>query len=246
MEPFVFRTSVESIQLTGLKAASLRELNEGLEKTDGSSVYHHTHRFYRNYAFLNSSNRSDFDLWVGDNLKEAEVSERMSALDLRDYITLADLRQALLATLEPLKDVPGRWDRQVPPGMEFHFCRSVSLVLPAGHEAGNLEEFIAAIEKVDVGCLYHHLIEAPLHSAEGGRSNHFSGWLRAQGFPKEAQAVADIDPYRGNLEDLRQEVLGIFQARQLGAILKRAVGRLSRETAGEPAAQWLRHWRQEG
>lgn len=243
--PFLFMTSVEAVQLTGRKAASLLELYLYLKEAEGSSLYHHTHRFYRAHSFLGSADRSDFALWMANNLKEEALAERIGALDLRDYRTLEEVRAALLACLEPLMGDKERWVRRVPPGLEFHFCRSVSLVLPSGYEAHNLEEFILALEQVDTSCLYHHLIEAPLHfhGPERAFANDFSQWLADSGFPEQAQAVAAIDPYEGDLEFLREKLITVFRPDRFRAAARRVMDRLARNPSGEAASAWLRRWR---
>ena len=245
MEPFLFMTSVEAVQLTGHRAGSLLELYLYLKEAEGSSLYHHTHRFYRSHSFLGAADRSDFALWVANNLKEEAVAERMGALDMRDYHTLEEVRAALLACMEPLMEDKERWARRVPPGLEFHFCKSVSLVLPAGYEARNLEEFLKALGKVDASCLYYHLIEAPLHFHGEPREypNDFSQWLAQAGFPDQAKALAAVDPYQGDLEALRQRLLSVFEGERLRAAARRVADRLPRNSAGEASAAWLRRWR---
>jgi hypothetical protein len=245
MSPFLFMTSVEAVQLTGHKAASLLELYLYLKEAEGSSLYHHTHRFYRAHSFLGSADRSDFALWMANNLKEEAVAERMGALDLRDYRTLEEVRTALLGCMEPLMEDKDRWARRVPPGLEFHFCKSVSLVMPSGHEARNLEEFVFALERVDTSCLYHHLIEAPLHfhGPERAFANDFSQWLSDSGFPEPAQTVAAVDPYEGDLESLRRKLIAVLRPDRFRALAGRALDRLPRNPSGEAAALWLRQWR---
>jgi len=247
MEAFTFMTSVESVQLTGRRAASLMELYLGLGEAEGSCLYHHTHRFYRAHSFLGPWDRSDFALWTAQNLKEEAVAERMGSLDPRDYRTLEELRTALLSAMAPLMEEKERWIRRVPPGLEFHFCRSVSLVIPTGYQARNLEEFLNALERVDTASLYYHLIEAPLHYHGEPREfpNDLSQWLADSGLPEQAAAVADIDPYRLDLEALREDLLSIFRKDRLRASLQRALDRLTREPLGEAAAHWLQRWRKE-
>lgn len=247
-KPFVFMSSVEAVQLTGIRASSLAELDAGLRRVDGSSIYHHTHRFYRAHSFLGPSDRSDFALWIGNNLKEEAVAERMGALDPRDFHTIMGMGEAILEVLQPLREQPDRWTRKVLPGLEFHFCRAVSLVLPGGYEARNLEEFLDALERVDVSSIYYHLIESPLHYFDTPRrfDNDFSQWLfEDAGLEEQAQAVASVDPYRSDLEALRRDILDVFQKNRLGTAVRRAADRLGRNSAGEPAAAWLRRWRKE-
>jgi hypothetical protein len=245
VKPFLFMTSVQSVQLTGLKAASLGELYQGLQEVNGSSIYHHTHRFYRAFSFLGPQDRSDFALWVGNNLKEEALAELMGSLDMRDYHSIRDLRNALLETMESLRETPERWNRRVIPGLEFHFCRSTSLILPAGYQACNLEEFLYALERVDVSCLYYHLIEAPLHfESEQRFNNDFSLWLAGPlGLEDSAQRVAEIDPYRFDLETIRENLISVFRQDRLKAAVQRALERVERNPTGDAASSWLKRWR---
>lgn len=245
MDPFVFMSSVEAVQLTGRRASSLLELFAGVEASDGAVLYHHTHRFYRSHSFLGPWDRSDFALWVGQSLKEDALAERLGAVDPREFQDLGGVKEALLGILGSLMGDKARWIRQVPPGLEFHFCRAVSLVFPTRYEARNLEEFVFAIARVDLASLYYHMIEAPLHHRDPqGPANDLSRWLLEAGFPEKAGALAQVDPYRGDLERLRSDLLRVLKGNSVGSALRHAVERVGREPAGEPAAQWLKHWRE--
>jgi hypothetical protein len=241
--PFRFMTSVQAVQLTGVRAANLAELSVALTDVDGSSIYHHTHRFYRAHSFLGDTPLSDFAFWVGENLNEAAVSERIAAVDPRDYATIRDLRNAILVAIEPMRELTDRWERRVPPGLEFHFCRSVSLLLPTGLVAHNIEEFVEALEQVDTSSLYHHLIEAPLHlDAERPYRNDFSGWLAADlGERALAEGVATLDPYRKDLEGLREDLLLLFRPRRVRRKIAAVIARQGPVTGVIGA--WLKRWR---
>ena len=225
---FVFMTSVQSVQLTGLRASSLAQLAAGIAEVDGSSIYHHTHRFYRSHSFLAREPLSDFAFWVRESLRENVLAERLASIDLRDYRSIRDLRNAIEAVLRTLEGESERWERRVPPGLEFHFGRSVSLVFPTGWTAGNLESFAEGVERVDTGSLYHHLIEAPLHlEAESHARNDFSLWLEtAIGRSDLADAVEALDPYRGSLERLRSDLLGILRPGGLRRKVQKVLGRV--------------------
>src|ERR1700677_780830 len=232
-DPFVFMTSVEAIQLTGMKASNLAELHEGLQRVDGASIYYHTHRFYRAHPLFRPPDKSDFSLWLSNNLREEAVAERMEALDFKDFHNLQDIGRALLALIEPLQEDKERWYRRVPPGLEFYFCRAVSLVMPIGYEAGDLEEFIHALEEVDVTSLYYHLIEAPLHLETGRRfNNDFSQWLfNVLKLEEKASVVASVDPYRADLEGLRQDLLAILERNLDQSMTQQMIHRVSHNAA---------------
>ena len=46
-QSFRFYTRLHLSELTGLRASTLSQLLELIKKVPGSSIYHHTHRFFR-------------------------------------------------------------------------------------------------------------------------------------------------------------------------------------------------------
>jgi hypothetical protein len=248
IKPFVFMSSVESVQLTGLKASSLLELFEGLQQMDDSSIYYHTYRFHRLHSFLNSRIQSDFAWWIGENLKELVLAERIQSMDLRQYHSLAEFRQNLMNLLEPLASQEDRWTRHVPSGLEFYFCRATSIVLETGYEAYNLEDFLHGLLQIDLSSIHYHLIEAPLRiTASFQFKNDFSNWLsQSLHLDPIAQALEALDPYRSNLETLRQDLLRLFKKETLKHMTQRILARLPRDPQGQAiTAQWLQSWRRE-
>ena len=244
--PFSFMTSVQSVQLTGRRVATLADLHRGLAEVDGSAIYHHTHRYYRAHSFLGDLPISDFAFWVRENLREPEVAERLSTLDLRDYPSIRALRNALIEAVETVKDAPDRWERRVTPGLEFYFCRSVSLILPTGVSAHDLPSLVDALKRIDTSSLYYHLIEAPLRLQESRLyRNDLSVWLdTALVRPDLAEALDTMDPYRKNLEGLRADIISLFRPRRLRRILDNVV----KNQPEKPGivSKWFRRWRGEG
>lgn len=246
-QPFVFMTSIQAVQLTGFRAANLAELYEGLRLLDGSSIYHHTYRFLRLLHFLPDTPHSDLAYWIGNNLKEEALAERVESLDLRDFSTIRSLRESILAVVEKANPQPKRWERPVPPGLEFHFCRSTSIVLTTGMEAENVEEFVLGLGKVDIGSLFYHLVEAPLYRDQPAiYPNDFSVWLHeALGLSEEAQTIAQLNPYRWDMETLRGKLIEWLGRGRLRTIVARV---LSRHEVSETSAvirALLQRWRGE-
>lgn len=240
-EPFVFKTSIHAVQLTGLRASNLAELYQGLQNVDGSSVYHHTYRHLRTLHFLPNAYRSDFAQWIAENLKEFSYAERMEALDLREYRTIRDLREALLLILEPGRENAETWTRRVPAGLEFYFCRSTSIVFPIGPKAKNLEEFVSALHRVDAGSLFYHLVEAPLHiPRDYGQRNDFSAWFEnVLGLSDTARVIAELNPYQHDLESIRKSLLDQLCRNPLRQALHRVMSRYAPTENGLPVRTWL-------
>ncbi|MEW6515495.1 MAG: DUF5752 family protein [candidate division FCPU426 bacterium] len=244
-ESFHFLTSIQAIGLTGLQAQTLAELYQGLEQVDGSSIYHHTYRFLRSLHFLPDTPRSDFASWLSEKLREEELAEQIAVLDLRAYPTLRDLRQALLAIIGRARNDPRRWTRTAPPGMEFHFGRSTSIVLSTGYEAAGQPELVHALERVDVGSLFFHLVEAPLHQTSPSPwNNDFSAWLDGQlQLGAEAKAIAALDVYQLDLETIRERMIAILGGKKWQRAFRRALDRPGPSSLSPLVRGWLRRFK---
>jgi hypothetical protein len=244
--PFVFMTSIQAVQLTGLRAQNLAELHAGLTQVDGSSIYHHTYRFLRLLHFLQDVPHSDFAYWIGENLKEEIIAEQIAALDLRDFSSLRDLRTVLLSIIVKAREDAHRWERSVPPGLEFHFCRSTSIVISTGHEAQTLEDFIAGLGRIDVGSLFYHLVEAPLHQAEGSliQANDFSSWLEGTlGLGEEAHAIARLNPYTWDMETLRGKIIELLGRGKLRSVVEKVLRHQPESETSAVLRALLQKWR---
>jgi hypothetical protein len=206
--PFLFCSSVPLVELTAYKARNLQELKEIIEVIDGSSVYFHTHQYVREHHFLSEEYPSDFAYWVAEVLQEKSLGEKLAVLDLRDFPTIRSLREKIVALIRDDLERRGRV-RDVQPGLEFHFCKTISVVISTPYQAADLATFRKCLRKVDVHCLYYHLMEYRIR--ETGESNDFSRWIR-EGLGREnlAKAIEDLDPYFYPLEQTREKILKIL------------------------------------
>jgi hypothetical protein len=243
--PFVFMTSIQAVQLTGLRATNLAELHAGIQEVDGSSIYHHTYRFLRLLHFLPETTHSDFAFWVGEHLREEALAEQIAALDLRDFGAIRELRVVLLTILKRAQNDPRRWERPVPAGLEFHFCRSTSIILPTGFEARTLEDFVEALGRIDVGSLFYHLVEAPLHQEVTiGFPNDFSRWLESElGLSEEAQAITHLDPYNWDMETLRGKIIELLGKGRLRVVVEKVLSRQPESEVSSVVRSLLQKWR---
>ncbi len=203
---FVFYTSVPLVELTGRQAKNVRQLAEAVERAEASSIFFHTHDYVREHHFLSQEYPSDFAYWVAEILQEKGLGERLAFVDIRDFTSIEALRAEILAIL---KSQGGRRaEREVLPGLEFHFRKSINLVVPTGYTASNLSEFREGLARVDNNCLYFHLIEAHLRDDLPG--NDFSNWVvECLGKEKLALQIAQIDPYTNTLDQTRQKLLNL-------------------------------------
>lgn len=212
VKPFYFYTSQPLVELTGLKARNLKELWQGVKEVDGSSIYFHTHHYVREHHFLSNEYPSDFAYWVAEILQERVLGEKLAILDVRSFATIRELREKILSEIEEQLENSGRV-YEVPAGLEFHFRKTLSIIVPTGHRARTLAEFNACLRKVDLNSIYFHLVEYGLR--EENITNDFSQWIR-DGFQDEAlaSAIERINPYRQPLEECRLRIVELLSRQE--------------------------------
>lgn len=210
-EPFRFFSRLSLTAATGVKAADLRELLEGIRAVPESAIYTHTHRFIQQYQFLVPEPANDFAAWAIEALQDEIAGERLAAIDTVRYNTIGELRQALVSVLENhLKKHPAT--RPAPHGDEFYFMRSIRFSVPTPYQAGDLAEFCEALRRVSISSLYLHVFEARLRPPLG--INDFSVWFERDLGEKElAGKVARLDPYSRTHEALRESIIKMVEGR---------------------------------
>jgi len=232
--PFRFYTSVPLVELTGQKAKNLKELKEIIQEIDGSSIYFHTHHYVREHHFFSEEYPSDFAYWVAEVLQEKPLGEKLAILDLRNFPTIRSLREKIVELIQDYLD-KSNGIREVQPGLEFHFSRTISVIISTPYQASDLMEFRRCLEKADLHSLYFHLMESRLRVT--GETNDFSRWIR-ENFDKEtlAKAIEDLDPYFYPLEQTKEKLLRIL-ARE--SYLERVKQKLSSYTTNSGVGEFL-------
>jgi len=210
-EPFRFYTERRLVALTGLRAGNLDELLKHLHEVPGSSIFYHTHHQYLSHHFETPSFSSDFALWVSEALQEERLAEKLAAIDLLSFASIRELREAIVATIEGDLSENGRRLRQCPPGDEFHFCKSMSFMMPTGLVARDPAEFFALLPEVSNVSLFFHFFEARLRL--GRPANDFSQWLTWRGDEALAKDVERLDPYIITLDELRDRIVALGRRR---------------------------------
>src|ERR1700681_320473 len=78
------------------RAANLNEMRTALSQVNDTSIFHHTFQTLGLHHFLTEGFSNDFAQWVLASLNRPELAERLAGLDIRDYVSLAELRGDLL------------------------------------------------------------------------------------------------------------------------------------------------------
>lgn len=210
-EPFRFYARLHLKEVTGLKACNLTELVDTLKKVPGSVIYYHTHNFLEEYQYLTPEPANDFALWVNDELGNEVLGEKLASIDTFGFPTIAALRARIIGVIEDYlsKNPDGR---TAPLGREFHFIRSISVILPTPYIAHDLREFIEVLRKVSIDSISFHVFEARLRLQKG--VNDFSIWIEdCLGDKDLADKLAYLDPYNYTLEGLRSTIIQFVEKR---------------------------------
>jgi hypothetical protein len=204
-DPFRFCTERRLVQLTGQTARTLSELLSVLREISGSCVFYHTHHQFLSHHFEKPVVYNDFANWVSEALQEDVLAEKLSAIDLLDFTSIRQLREAIITVIEAhLEKVDGD-HRECPPGDEFHFCKSMSFIMPTGIVASDVPDFFAKLRGITNVSLYFHFLEARLRLER--RTNDFSQWLRWRGEGELADSVDRLDPYVVTLDELKDQIV---------------------------------------
>ena len=201
-ESFEFRECINILRSTGRKAANLRELREGIAAVGDESIFHHMHQYFLKGHMMEYTN--DFAHWAGESLEERALSEQLSNIDPYAYRSIGELRNSLVATMD---DYLGRFPepKDVMPGNEFYFNRTITLIFPSDIRVKNLAEFLIAVKYVDGNSIYYHFYEARMRL--GGRTDDFSRWFEDVLGKKElAERIRSIDLFMHTIEGIRNRI----------------------------------------
>jgi hypothetical protein len=211
--PFRFKTCLILPEATGLRAATLPQLAKLLREVPEGCVYHHTHYFVLSHHYLTPEPPNDFAYWVGEVLGEQALGERLAGIDVMQFTSLEQLREALVRTIEAyLQGHTLAQFKFASEGEEFFFVKSIRVVLPTPHLAYTLAEFAEALQQLSLHSLYFHIFGARLR--EQHPSNDFSEWLSKElGEAELAKEIASLDPYAHTLETLRSLLLSLIHQR---------------------------------
>jgi hypothetical protein len=200
---FDFWQCILLLKSTGRKASNLRELRDVLAEVAEQSIYHHTQEYFVKDIGVEYTN--DFAHWAGEFLEERSLAEQLSTIDPFGAGRVADVRAALLATIDAyLTQSPP--PRAVWPGDEFCFNEAVAVIFPAQVRVRNLAEFLLAIRYIEPASLYYHFYEARTRLGNG--RDDFSEWLEgALGEAELATKIRGIDPFMNSLEEIRVRMI---------------------------------------
>jgi len=207
--PFYFNSAAHLLRIGREKATTLTELLEAIRTCAESSIFQHTFQTLAEHHFISGGFSNDFSHWAFASCNEVELAERLAAIDVREFTSIAALRERLIHIIETYLQKNPRAATRL--AMEpFYLMASDLVVVPTPYVARNLEEFADGLRKVSIHAIYYHFIDARLRLKLN--SNDFSVWLEKElDLPQAANKVNRIDIYTSTLEDVRRGILKVIE-----------------------------------
>jgi hypothetical protein len=208
-QPFHFMTVSYLTRIANEMATTLAQLKQGLETCSDTSIFYHTFQTLSHHHFLTQGFSNDFAQWVLAGCNRPELAEHLASLDIRDYLSLAELRA-------DLQRLVSEYCEQYPQQAEqsafepFFFYEAIGVEVPLQMEAWTLQEFRDGLEKLSHAAFHFHFIASRLRLHL--RTNDFSYWLEsALDLGKLARQVNRIDIYTNTLGSALQRIISLVE-----------------------------------
>lgn len=206
--PFDFVTVSYLTRIGNQSAGTLSELLTGLEHCSDASIFHHTFQTLGSHHFLTEGFSNDFAQWALSATNRNDLAEQLTALDIRDYMSIAALRSDLCRVVRDFCTAQPQFASQS--ALErFYFCESVEVTVPFGRSARTLDEFRDGVVHLSHAGFYFHFISSRLRLQL--RTNDFSHWLSdGLGLRTLGDSVNRIDIYTNTLDSARTKMLRLI------------------------------------
>lgn len=207
--PFYFNSAAHLLRISRDKALNLQELLEAVRDCKDACIFQHTFQTLEEHHFIREGFSNDFSHWAFSACNEVELAERLAALDVREFTSIAALREQLVRMLEDyLRKYPRAATRMATE--PFYLMAAEVVVVPTPYVARNLEEFADGLRKVSIHGIYYHFIDARLRLKLN--NNDFSVWLEQElDMGQAADRLNRIDIYTSTLEGVRRSILRVVE-----------------------------------
>jgi hypothetical protein len=208
VRPFTFSTAAYLTRIANQSAGCVSALADGMAECSDASIFHHTFQTLGQHHFLTEGFSNDFAQWALASANRVELAEQLGALDVRDYVSLAEVRSDLRRIVVDYCGAHPAAAGQI--ALEpFYFCESVEVSVPLGIEAASLEDFRADLDELSHDSFYYHFIASRLRLQL--RTNDFSVWFANDlGLTTLANQVNRIDIYTNTLDSARRLIAALI------------------------------------
>ena len=98
--PFYFNSAAHLLRVGREKATTLQELLEAIRVCPESSIFEHTFQTLAEHHFIREGFSNDFSHWAFSSCNEVELAERLAVIDVREFTSIAMLRERLIHVIE--------------------------------------------------------------------------------------------------------------------------------------------------
>jgi hypothetical protein len=202
---FQFVTASYLTRVENQRVSTIAELKDGMEHASDAAIFYHTFQCLGRYHFLTEGFSNDFAQWVLAGANQAALAERLASIDIRDYLSIAELRADVTLILgEFVEERPS--DAKQTAFEAFNFLQAVEVTRPLDWDARNLADFRQGLERMSRASFYYHFISSRLRLQL--RTNDFSHWFEnSLGLGTLASRVNRIDMYTNTLDSAREELM---------------------------------------
>ena len=206
--PFEFISVSYLTRIGNQSSGTIAELLQGLEQCSDASIFHHTFQTLGAHHFLTENFSNDFAQWAMADANRNDLGEQLASLDVRDYLSIAALREDLCRMVGEFCTASPEFANQA--ALErFYFCEGLDVTVPLGIQARTLDEFREGIERLSHAGFYFHFISSRLRLQL--QTNDFSHWLAdSLGLVTLAKHINQIDIYTNTLEGTREKMLRLI------------------------------------
>src|ERR1700681_3589077 len=127
--PFEFFTVSYLTRIGNQSAGTITEFLKGLQECSDASIFHHTFQTLGVHHFLTENFSNDFAQWAMADANRNDLGEQMASLDVRDYLSIAALREDLCRMVSDFCAAYPEFANQA--ALErFYFCEGVEVMVP--------------------------------------------------------------------------------------------------------------------
>jgi hypothetical protein len=204
-QPFQFVTAAYLTRIGNQRALTIAELMACLDQASDAAIFYHTFRMLGQHHFLTEGFSNDFGRWALASLNQHALAERLASIDIRDYVSIAELRADLHHIVaEFCESHPQQADQSA--FAPFYFCQAVEVIRPLPWDARTLPGFRAGLVRLSHASFYYHFVASRLRLQL--RSNDFSHWFeQSLGLPQLAARADRVDICINTLDTARQELI---------------------------------------
>src|SRR6476646_5309664 len=103
-QPFQFVTASYLTRVENFKVETISAMHGGLGEAGESTIFYHTFQTLGRYHFLTEGFSNDFAQWALASCNQPQLAERLGSIDIRDYLSIAELRADLRHTVAEFRD----------------------------------------------------------------------------------------------------------------------------------------------